>query len=1063
MKLHFLLRALAIALGCLSAAGQTPEELIAQGRAFLVARDYVKADERFVAALVVAPAHETANVFRGLSRVLALPERPAVKSMLDQLGVKATNRNLLHWAAGLPTDTNGIPFAPAGLSAQTVTDSWRTHVVPELVAAAGNFSRVSDPGYLLALTAGETTTVGVTVDYADVQMLRALCQGAAYVSLTLHEWNWDAQLASVRDFATNHNHSAEAFLAAHPQLFAFDTAADLVTGREAFVGLTANYLVASELIQARPLTVDRLFNRDDGQLRREAGFRQALSGLRDSLDGPRAIHGLAGGTVQLGKQFTGGFALRSWLPMLSGNSFVLGTLPDPSLGGLLQGFGAPQIEEFLTGSSSGKALGLPAVSRLGIPEVSQSKLHLRFSVLRGRAYGLEASEDLRHWQSVGTAVGQSETVEFDVPPGEHPGFYRIHALSRPPNDDYAGRVRLEGQNAEFSESFEGTGRESGEPQAHSGFHTLWWEWTAPEDGWVVLEDASGGNTSLAAYLPPSFFGMVPVLAQNIGSRRMMFEVPRGQTYMIAAGNWNFDGRIHLRLSQRPRPSNDFRNQAQMLAGENAVADGYLAGATAEAGEGAHGGTQAGPSVWYRWTAPSSGRYRLTMVSSNGGAFDVYQVSGNEVLIKPGASGTGVANIDVAKDVTLLVAVYPSYGLAPDFRIELKKVIPPPNDDFAQAAVLVGASASYTGNVEGAGRESGEPYHANPLGQAGGTGDRGTVWFLWTAPESGVVDISVSGNAGNAIAIPYVGADLAHLVPELEPDAAIEWSPIRFRAVGGTTYHFAMEGMGDFGGALGAYRFELVLRNPVTNDDFSQRIPILEDHATVAGDNGHATVEAGEPSKQFASVWWSWKAPANGILRLQVSRAGFYPTLTLFSGTQLADLVTIQGAGSIMQQQVVGGVSYAIRVDDHGDGGRFLLGLDFQAVEPVANDAMANGTILSGVVVHAAGGNVSASKELGEPAHAGNSGGKSVWWTWTAPGNTTVTIDTFGSSFDTVLAVYTGAQVGGLSQVSANDDAAGGHTSQVKFSANAGVSYRIAVDGFAGSSGTIVLNLVAVPR
>ena len=40
----------------------------------------------------------------------------------------------------------------------------------------------------------------------------------------------------------------------------------------------------------------------------------------------------------------------------------------------------------------------------------------------------------------------------------------------------------------------------------------------------------------------------------------------------------------------------------------------------------------------------------------------------------------------------------------------------------------------------------------------------------------------------------------------------------------------------------------------------------------------------------------------------------------------------------------------------------------------------------------------ASKEPGEPNHAGNAGGHSVWWTWTAPAIGTVSINTDGSEF-----------------------------------------------------------------
>ena len=74
---------------------------------------------------------------------------------------------------------------------------------------------------------------------------------------------------------------------------------------------------------------------------------------------------------------------------------------------------------------------------------------------------------------------------------------------------------------------------------------------------------------------------------------------------------------------------------------------------------------------------------------------------------------------------------------------------------------------------------------------------------------------------------------------------------------------------------------------------------------------------------------------------------------------------------------------------------------------------------------------------------GNSGGKSVWWTWTAPSSGSVQIDTIGSSFDTILGVYTGSSVSALTTVASDDDSGGNYTSKVTFNAVAGTTYQIA--------------------
>ena len=127
--------------------------------------------------------------------------------------------------------------------------------------------------------------------------------------------------------------------------------------------------------------------------------------------------------------------------------------------------------------------------------------------------------------------------------------------------------------------------------------------------------------------------------------------------------------------------------------------------------------------------------------------------------------------------------------------------------------------------------------------------------------------------------------------------------------------------------------------------------------------------------------------------------------------------------------------------------------------PPANDNLAAAATLTGSSISASGTNVNATKEAGEPNHGGDAGGKSVWWNWTAPSSGNVVIDTNGSSFDTLLGVYTGSAVNALTTIAGDNNSGPNLTSRVTFAVTAGVVYRIAVDGTSGASGTIQLNLV----
>src|SRR5206468_6387973 len=117
------------------------------------------------------------------------------------------------------------------------------------------------------------------------------------------------------------------------------------------------------------------------------------------------------------------------------------------------------------------------------------------------------------------------------------------------------------------------------------------------------------------------------------------------------------------------------------------------------------------------------------------------------------------------------------------------------------------------------------------------------------------------------------------------------------------------------------------------------------------------------------------------------------------------------------------------------------------IPPLSNDNFANALSIIGTSVSA--NNSTATKEAGEPSHAANIGGRSLWWCLATTNTVPVTLDTLGSSFDTLLAVYTGNVVNALTVVASNDDIQPrvNVQSRVNFTAAAGRADRSAVDGF----------------
>jgi hypothetical protein len=123
-----------------------------------------------------------------------------------------------------------------------------------------------------------------------------------------------------------------------------------------------------------------------------------------------------------------------------------------------------------------------------------------------------------------------------------------------------------------------------------------------------------------------------------------------------------------------------------------------------------------------------------------------------------------------------------------------------------------------------------------------------------------------------------------------------------------------------------------------------------------------------------------------------------------------------------------------------------------SLQPV-NDPWSQAAVVPGLGVVMTNSTVNATRETNEPPHSRSGGGRSLWWTWRAATNGAVTVTTSGSSFDTVLAIYTGTSLGALRPVAANDDVGLRSFSQASFNAIAGTNYYFAVDGALTPAGT----------
>lgn len=118
----------------------------------------------------------------------------------------------------------------------------------------------------------------------------------------------------------------------------------------------------------------------------------------------------------------------------------------------------------------------------------------------------------------------------------------------------------------------------------------------------------------------------------------------------------------------------------------------------------------------------------------------------------------------------------------------------------------------------------------------------------------------------------------------------------------------------------------------------------------------------------------------------------------------------------------------------------------RVVRPPLNDDFANAFSLGRAASIATNGyNEYATAEPGEPAHGLQPPNHSVWWFWTNPYPSLVTVDLSGSDIDTTLGIYTGITVSSLVTYALDDNGGANGWSRVSFMAASNRVLRIAVD------------------
>jgi hypothetical protein len=129
--------------------------------------------------------------------------------------------------------------------------------------------------------------------------------------------------------------------------------------------------------------------------------------------------------------------------------------------------------------------------------------------------------------------------------------------------------------------------------------------------------------------------------------------------------------------------------------------------------------------------------------------------------------------------------------------------------------------------------------------------------------------------------------------------------------------------------------------------------------------------------------------------------------------------------------------------------------------PYPSDGFAGASTLvvpaSGAAVSTSGDTGTATMEPGEPQSSCPPIGKTVWYRLAPEAAGVLTATTAGSSFDTVLAAYSGASLAALAELACNDDAVDAQA-ELSVVVTAGGTYALQLGGFDGASGAFRLQV-----
>ena len=406
------------------------------------------------------------------------------------------------------------------------------------------------------------------------------------------------------------------------------------------------------------------------------------------------------------------------------------------------------------------------------------------------------------------------------------------------------------------------------------------------------------------------------------------------------------------------------------------------------------------------------------------------------------------------------AVGNAFGAADSFPAQLVITNLPPlpaGNDFAARGDLGGNIffGSRGGNNLSASNEPGEPPHGGVPGGA-------SVWVKWKPLQSGIAMFDTMGSGFDTTLGIYTlaaggqGVSNLVLVARDEDSGGFYNSRIFFNVVANTEYEIAIDGFyAERGNIVLNWGLEVTTDHlpEIIQQPGSQTVPpnVPVEFLVTVSPNTPTTAEYAwflngkQMAGQTASNLVINPATAKDMVGEYVCRVRVVGNFNRDTFSEPAQLQIGFRKSGITDPDVRSAGKF--RAESDLAGGPLPSGIHLHAVAPAGG--------YSGTQIFA----TAPGKEVGEPNHCGEAGGASFWFTYQPPLGGLLTVDSIGTTFNNVIAIYTGPgdSYATLVPVGCSSTNSGNGNEVATFSCMAGTNYYVVSDGVGGAVGTVNLN------